>query len=83
MSTSISAGIGNLPHFTSFQLLVSLLYKKRLCNQSSHYRKYERLAKAALCINTLHCQRKELEHKGGQRQVHDVCIVRTVVGISG
>ena len=24
-------------------------------------------------INILSCQRKELEHKGGQRQVHDVC----------
>ena len=26
------------------------------------------------------CQQKELEHKGGQRQVHDTCIVHTVVG---
>ena len=33
-----------------------------------------------LCINTLRCQRKVLEHKGGQKQVHDVCIVRTSVG---
>ena len=26
------------------------------------------------------CQRKELEHKGGQKEVHGTCIVRTVVG---
>ena len=31
-------------------------------------------------INTLHCQRKELKHKGGQRQFHDACIVCTAVG---
>ena len=30
-------------------------------------------------INTLCCQQKELEHKGGQRQLHDVRIVRTAV----
>ena len=26
------------------------------------------------------CQLKELEYEGGQRQVHDACIVCTVVG---
>ena len=26
----------------------------------------------ASCYHKLSCQRKELEHKGGQRQVHDV-----------
>ena len=31
-------------------------------------------------IDTLRCQRKELEHKGGQRYVHDTCIVCTAVG---
>ena len=32
-----------------------------------------------LRINTLRCHQKELEHKGGQRQVHDVCTVHTAV----
>ena len=29
------------------------------------------------CIDTLGCQQKEMGHKGGQRQVHNVCIVHT------
>ena len=33
-----------------------------------------------LQVDTLHCQLKELEHKGGQRLVHDVCIMHTAVG---
>ena len=33
-----------------------------------------------LQIVTLRCQQKEVEHKGGQRQVHDACIVCTAVG---
>ena len=28
---------------------------------------------------TWHCQQKELEYKGGQRQVHDACIVQYVL----
>ena len=31
-------------------------------------------------MDTLRYQPKELEHKGGQRQVHNACIVRTAVG---
>ena len=30
-------------------------------------------------INTLHCQQKEIRHKGDQMQVYGVCIVCTVV----
>jgi len=33
-----------------------------------------------LQIDTLHYQQKELEHNGGQRYVHDTCIVHTAVG---
>ena len=31
-------------------------------------------------IDTLHCQQKELEHKGGQRQHHDAYYVAAAVG---
>jgi len=31
-------------------------------------------------IDTLHCHQKELEHKGGQRYVHDTHVVHTAVG---
>ena len=30
-------------------------------------------------IDTMRCQWKELEHKGGQRLVHDTCFVHTAV----
>ena len=36
-----------------------------------------------LQINTLRCQQKYWNTKGGQRQVHGVCIVRTEVGKKG
>ena len=32
------------------------------------------------CIDTLRCQQKELRHKGGQKEVHDACIVHTAAG---
>ena len=32
-----------------------------------------------LGINPLRCQQREVGHKGGQRYVHDACIVRTAV----
>ena len=49
-------------------------YKKLLCNESSHYRKCKQKNMtqpeggciALSQIDTLRCQRKELEHKGGQ-----------------
>ena len=51
-------------------------YEKQLCRR---YRKYGRLANT-VTGKPHHRQQKELEHKGGQRQVYDVSIVCTAVG---
>ena len=78
-------------HFVSnYAPLITQRYKRRtlqelLCDESSHYEKCGQKHDKTrgkpyivlLHITTLHCHKK-LEDKG--KQVHDPCIVCTVVG---
>ncbi|XP_065891854.1 peroxisomal sarcosine oxidase-like isoform X2 [Dysidea avara] len=57
-------------------MLRSLQAKKRLCNESSRYgnagEKHDTANQRHRAIDTSLCQRKELEHKGGQRKTGGV-----------
>jgi len=50
--------------------------QKLLCNETRMlWEEHDKASIVLLLINTLQCQQKKLEHKGGERYVHDLCIV--------
>ena len=72
-------------HYSSLSAVFSPLhsvtnkeqYQKCRCNQSSYH--VGKLCIAPPWFNTLGNQQNEMRYKGGQRWVHDVCIVHTSV----